>query len=160
MQTIRIALALSLALMCGACRDKGSGSSASGDGTSPPRLRTTETHEDRFQIGKTAAADGTVKLDTNKFTAGDPIYISFVIRNAPPDASAKVIWKRIDGDVLMGEDQKPLPPSGFVSFAVKDTSAWPPGAYRLVKMVGTNASSATPTPWKGLGTMDLTISSR
>src|SRR6266511_596653 len=150
---IRTGLALSLALICSACGGKGS----SGGGSSQPRSNNPDTHEDRFQIGKTAAADGKVTIDTDKFTAGDPIHISFVVRNAPAGASARVIWKRIDGDVRMGEEQKPLPSSGFVWFAVKDTSAWPPGAYRVEKMFGRNANAAQ-TSWKGIGSKNLTIS--
>jgi hypothetical protein len=155
MKTISVALTLSLALMFGGCRGK-AGQSASGDGGPPPRSNNPDTYEDRFQIGKTATADGKVTAETDKFTAGEPIHISFVVRNAPASASAKVIWKRIDGNITMGEDQKSLPSSGFVWFAVKDTSAWPPGAYRVEKLFGGN----TPTQWKGLGTKDLTISPR
>jgi hypothetical protein len=160
MQSIRVAVALSLALIFGACRGKAPGPSASGDGGPPPRSSNRETYEDRFQIGRTATADGIVTAETDKFTAGDPIHIVFVVRNAPAGASAKVIWKRIDGNVSMGEEQKPLPSSGFVWFAVKDTSAWPPGAYRVEKLFSREASSTTPTQWKGLGTKDLTISPR
>ncbi len=157
MKTIRAAFAFSLALMCGACGGKGSGRSASGEASSQPRSKSTETYEDRFRIGKATSADGTATSETDKFAAGEPIYISFVIRNAPAGASAKVIWRRLDGNVLMAEEQKPLPPSGFVSFAVKDTSAWPPGAYRLEKMFGRNANAAQ-TSWKGIGSKNLTIS--
>jgi hypothetical protein len=160
MKTIMTALALFLALLCGACGGKGSGSSASGDASSAPRSNNPDTYEDKFQIGRTAAADGKVTAETDKFTAGDPIHIAFVVRNAPSGASARVIWKRIDGDVRMGEEQKPLSSGGFVWFAVKDTSSWPPGAYRVEKMFGREASSTTPTTWKGLGTKDLTISPR
>ena len=105
-------------------------------------------------------ADGKVTAETDKFTAGDTIHIAFVVRNAPARASAKVIWKRLDGNVSMGEEQKSLPSSGFVWFAVKDTSAWPPGVYRVEKLFGREASSSTPIQWKGLGTKDLTISPR
>lgn len=160
MKTIRVALALSLALMFGGCRGKAPGPSASGDGGAPPRSNIPDTYEDRFQIGRTATADGKVTAETDKFTAGDPIHIAFVVRNAPAGAAAKVIWKRIDGKVPMGEEQKSLPSSGFVWFAVKDTSAWPPGAYRVEKLFGREASSTTPTAWKGLGIKDLTISPR
>lgn len=159
MKMIRTAFAISLVLTYGACGGKGSGPSASGDANSQRRSNT-ETYEDSFRIGKKAASDGTVTSETDKFTAGEPIYISFVIRNAPADASAKVLWKRIDGNVRMGEEQKPLSSSGFVSFAVKDTSAWPPGRYRLEKSFGRETSSGTPIPWKGIGTKDLTISPR
>lgn len=151
---VRTGLALSLLLVYGACGGKDSSGGASF------RSNNTDTYEDRFQIGKAAAADGKITIETDKFTEGDPIYISFVVRNAPTGASAKVIWKRMDGDVRMGEEQKALKSGGFVWFAVKDTSAWLPGAYRVEKMFGREASSTTPTSWKGLGTKDLTISPR
>jgi hypothetical protein len=144
---------LSLALLPG-CRQKESVSPAG----APPRSVNREIYEDQFRIGKTAGADGVAQNETNKFKTGEPIYVSFVIRNAPAGMSAKVIWKRLDGDRVMADDEKSLPSTGFVSFRVKDTSGWPPGAYRLIKMVGGGSSGATPIPWKGVGTMDLTIS--
>jgi hypothetical protein len=159
MKSIRTVSALFLALMYAGCGGKDSVPAASGVATPQPRSNNLDVGEDRFQIGKTVAADGKVLNDTDQFTAGDSIYISFVVRNAPAGTYAKVTWKRIDGDVKMGEEQKTLPAGGFVSFAVKDTSTWPPGRYRVEKWFGREASGATP-PWTGLGTKDLTISRR
>jgi hypothetical protein len=170
-RTIRTVLALSLALTYAACRPKESGPAApseasspkasgpaSSDASAPPPAKT-EPAEDRFQIGKTAAEDGKVLSDSDQFTAGDPIYISFVVRNAPAGAQARVTWKRIDGDVKMGEEQKPLGPGGFVSFSVKSTSSWRPGKYRVEKWLAQEASGSPPSP-RWLGIKDLTISPR
>jgi len=160
MKTFRAAFTLFLLLSSAACREKGAGQSGSGGASAPRRPRSTEVYEDKFRIGKTAAPDGAVITEADKFTAGEPIYISFVIQNAPTGASARVVWKRIDGDVPMGEEQKPLQSNGFVSFAVKDTSAWQPGAYRVDKSLGSVSSGPSPTPWKVIGSKDLTISPR
>ena len=156
MKTLRIALFLCLALSS-ACRGKGSGPSAAGDARSKPSRSTNETYEDAFRIGRKAAADGQVTAETNKIPVGEPIYISFVVRNAPSGSFVKVEWKRIEGDVLMAEEQKALPSDGFVAFQVKDTSAWAPGPYRLVKLLGSQVSNGAPISWRGIGTMDLAI---
>lgn len=171
MRTTRTVSAFSLALMFAACGRREPAPSVPGDAS--PRKESapasseasaqppvnTEPAEDRFQIGKTAAEDGKVLSDSDQFTAGDPIYISFVVRNAPAGAFARVTWKRIDGDVKMGEEQKPLGPGGFVSFAVKSTSSWRPGKYRVEKWLGQEAPGTPPSP-KWLGIKDLTISPR
>ena len=174
MRTIKTLSALFLVLMYADCGGKGSGpsassastastaspaSTASGDAAVSPRAISLEVGEDRFQIGKTVEADGKVLNDTDQFVAGDPIYISFVVKNAPAGAFARVIWKRIDGDVKISEEQKPLAQGGFVSFAVKSTAGWAPGKYRVEKWYGLEASGTKP-PWKGLGAKDLTISPR
>ena len=155
---VRTAFVLSLSLACAGCGGKGSDASASGGRGS--RQNNPDPYEDQFRIGTAAAPDGLVLKETNQFAAGAPIYVSFVVRNVPAGMAAKVLWKRLDGDRVVGDDEKTLGPGGFVSFAMKDTSGWPPGSYRLVKMIGGGPSTATPTPWRAIGTMDFTISPR
>ena len=156
MKQIRAVLAVSLLLACVACKAREPQPAAAGGETSRPSTRGGETYEDKFQIGKTAGANGKVALETDRFTAGDSIHISFVVGNLPAGTPVKATWKRIDGDATVSEEQKPLPDSGFITFLVKDTSTWKPGAYRLVKTYESKASGAS--AWKWLGTKDLTIS--
>ena len=164
MKIASFVMAVSLIVLSAGCGGKekaspapaGGGEKASGSG-SGSRAPNPDVFEDKFRIGKSAAADGVVGNETNKFTAGDPIYVSFVVRNAPSDASAKVVWKRLDGDKTMAEEQKKLSSEGFVSFAAKDTGSWPAGSYRLLKMVSPAAPGAA---WRTIGTMDFSISAR
>src|SRR5438093_10464975 len=108
MKPFRAAFTLFLLLSSAACREKGAGQSGSGGASAPRRPRSTEVYDDKFRIGKTAAPDGAVITEADKFTPGVPIYISFVIHNAPTGASAREVWKRIDGDEHMGRERKPL----------------------------------------------------
>lgn len=149
-------LALAFAAALTGCGGKESAApTADGDASSPPRASSTEMYEDKFRIGKAAGSDGTVSTEGDKFVPGDPIFVSFVVRNPPKDAAVKVVWTRIDDNAKVGEEEKPLPSNGFVAFGVKDTSAWKPGNYRLMKML--NREPANAATWGALGSKDFTV---
>jgi hypothetical protein len=109
---------------------------------------------DRFRIGRTYAADGSVTDETDTFSQGETILISFELKGAPPGAVAKVVWTTDGGKKILGEEQKtPASETGLVSFSAKETAAWPAGEYYVLMQVG----DGTGKSFSGLGGKDFRI---
>jgi len=89
-------------------------------------------------LGHQVGADGTIAGDQkgNRFTGGQPVFVSFMIGKAPAGTPVTVDWYGSNGPQL-GSDQKMVSRGESVmTFNAKDTSAWAPGDYHVDISVG------------------------
>src|SRR5262245_893688 len=77
-KSMAIALAVALTLGAGAvgCGEKNPGETSDSGKTGP--------YMTKFRIGRAVAPDRTVAVETDSFGQGDPIFISFEVKNVPP----------------------------------------------------------------------------
>jgi hypothetical protein len=108
-------LAITLILALGATA-VGCGEKTTGEG---PLSKATGPYMTKFRIGRAVASDRTVTVETGSFGQGDPIYISFEVKNVPPKSSAKVVWSDSSGRKISEEQKQIASGSGAVSFELK-----------------------------------------
>jgi len=103
--------------------DKAAGSaSASGSRDASPGMA-------KFRIGPAAATDGVVTIEADSFHQGDPIHISYEVKNVPSKSQARVVWSD-SSKKKISEEQKPLTSgTGAVSFEMKGAKDLPAGDY-------------------------------
>jgi hypothetical protein len=87
-------------------------------------------HIDNYRIGRSVARDGTAQSETNTYSVGDRIYMSFVVKNGPSSAPVQLVFSSLPDKRKMAELEKTTSRKGFVSFELKDTR-WPAGTYRV-----------------------------
>ncbi len=139
-----MAIALTLALGAGAvgCGEKTTG------GGAPESVRT-GIYMTKFRIGHTVAPDRTVTVETDSFGQGDPIYVSFEVKNVPAKSVARVVWSDSSNKKL-SEEQKPLASgTGAVSFEWKGARDLPIGSYYAQFFYG--SPGEVPEKWTNLG---------
>jgi len=137
-----IALAVALTLGAGAvgCGEKNPGETSDSGKTGP--------YMTKFRIGRAVAPDRTVAVETDSFGQGDPIYISFEVKNVPPKSVARVVWSDSSNQKL-SEEQKPLASgTGAVSFEMKGARDLPIGSYYVQFFYG---EPGDPGKWSNLG---------
>jgi hypothetical protein len=99
-----------------------------------------------------------VTTEKSVFNQGEPVYVSFIVQNAPSGAKARAVWTSLaKGGAKVSEEEKPLPQNGFVAFSLADTSQLEPGDYRLMKQLIDPSRPAVPT---NLGSADFKIQPR
>jgi hypothetical protein len=137
--TLMVILASGASLGCGEKRAGGGAVEPAGSGP----LMT------RFRIGRAVSRDQTVTIETDSFGQGDPIYVSFEVKNVPPKSVAKAVWKNSSQQKL-SEEQKPLAPgNGAVSFEMKGARDLPIGIYSVEFFYGDPGE--VPEKWSNLG---------
>jgi len=89
-------------------------------------------------LGHQLGADGTIAGDQkgNHFTAGQPLFVSFMIGKAPVGTPVTLDWSG-PSNAQVGTDQKVVSHGESVmTFSAKDTSGWAPGDYHVDISVG------------------------
>ncbi len=131
------------------------GCSRGGSEAAGPRPRSKDLYEDAFRLGGTTSADGRVTTEKSVFNQGEPVYVSFIVQNAPSGAKARAVWTNLaKGGAKVAEEDKALPGNGFVAFSLADTSQLEPGDYRLLKQL---IDPARPGVQTNLGSADFKI---
>jgi hypothetical protein len=138
-------LAITLILALGAsavgCGEKTTG------GASPSEA--TGASVTRFRIGRAVASDGTVTVETDSFGQGDPIYISFGVKNVPPKSQVKVVWSDSSKRKISEEQKQLAPATGLVSFEMKGAAGLAIGDYAVEFYYGD--PGVAPEKWLSLG---------
>ncbi len=107
------------------------------------------TYLTKFRIGRSVAPDRSVTIETDSFGQGDPVYISFEVKKAPPKPQAKVVWSDSSRRKI-SEEQKEIPSgNGAVSFELKNAAGLAMGD-DLVEFFRGDSGEA-PEKWSGLG---------
>jgi len=144
-------MAMTLILAVGAsflgCGEKTTGG-ASDSGPSGP-------HVAKFKIGPVVASGGIVTIETDSFRRGDPISISFEVRNPPPKSHARVVWSDSSKRKISEEQKQPASGTGAVSFQMKGAPDLGVGDY-LVELFYGDPDPA-PGKWTSLGTKSFRV---
>lgn len=88
---------------------------------------------DHVSIGRAVDPRGAVPPDRQgtDFAAGDVVYVSMAVGDAPPDAAVHVVFYGADGGKV-AEDEKKVPAqASYLYFDSGDTRNWEPGTYRV-----------------------------
>jgi hypothetical protein len=103
------------------------GSATQGPATQAPALRSP--FVSLYRIGRSQAPDGSTTGETDMFAAGETVYMSFTVKNAPSDAKVRLVFSTLPDNRKVAELES-TSTNGFVSFGMKDTKSWAPGTYR------------------------------
>src|SRR5258708_3262933 len=97
-------------------------------------------------IGHLVGADGTIAGDQkgNHFTAGQPVFVSFMIGKAPARTPVTIEWSGPNNQALASDQKLLSRGESTMSFSSKDTSAWPPGDYHVDISVGAHTVGTDP----------------
>ena len=89
-------------------------------------------------LGHQVGADGTIAGDQkgNLFTAGQPVFISFMIGKAPAGTPVTVDWYGPNNQQLGNEPKVVSRGESVMTASAKDTTAWAPGDYHVDVSVG------------------------
>src|SRR5258708_4175089 len=89
-------------------------------------------------LGHQVGADGTIAGDQkgNHFTAGQPVFISFMIGKAPAGTPVTVDWGGPSNQQLASDQKMVSRGESVMTFDAKNTSAWTPGDYHVDISVG------------------------
>ncbi|HYL05718.1 MAG TPA: hypothetical protein VE075_06745 [Thermoanaerobaculia bacterium] len=89
-------------------------------------------------IGHQVGADGTIAGDQkgNNFTAGQPVFVAFMIGKAPAGTPVTIAWYGPNGQQIASDQKLVSRGESTMSFSSKDTSAWGPGDYHVDISVG------------------------
>src|ERR1700693_1208181 len=105
------------------CGEKTTGEAADSGPSGP--------HVAKFKIGAVVASGGIVTIETDSFRQGDPISISFEVKNPPPKSQARVVWSDSSKRKISEEEKQPASGTGAVSFQMKGApdlgAGGPPG---------------------------------
>ena len=112
----------------------------------------------KFRIGRVVGSDRTVTLETDSFSQGDPIYISFEVKNVPSTSQAKVVWSD-SSKKKMSEEQKQLAAgTGAATFEMKGAAGLATGDYSVEFFY--RDPSETPEKWWSLGSHPIRVGPR
>jgi hypothetical protein len=89
-------------------------------------------------LGHQVGADGTIAGDQkgNRFTAGQPVFVSFMIGKAPAGTPVTVDWYGPNNQQVGSEPKVVSRGESAMTSSAKDTSAWAPGDYHVDVSVG------------------------
>jgi len=99
-----------------------------------PHASGTKPWLDDIRLGRAVGPDGGVPGpgEAKEFTAGETVYVSMAVEDAPADASVHVVYRDAAG-ATVSEDAKKVPAgAGHLYFDSGDTTGWPAGTYRVV----------------------------
>lgn len=147
MKRMTIALILAVGASALGCGEKTTGG-GSDSGASGP-------HVAKFKIGHAAPSDGVVTVETDTFRQGDPISISFEVKNLPPKSQARVVWNDSSKRKISEENKQPASGTGAVSFQMKGAPDLEVGDY-LVELFYGDPDPA-PGKWTSLGTKSIRV---
>ena len=147
MRHMAMALILVIGASALACGEKTTGGAADSGGGTGPRVA-------KFRIGQAVAPDGIVTLETDSFHQGDPVYVSFEVKNLPTKSPARVVWSG-PGKKMISEEEKPISDKGAVSFQMKAAPDLEVGDYIVELFCGD--TGAAPGKWTSLGTKGFRI---
>lgn len=88
---------------------------------------------DEVSIGRAVDPQGAVppEGEGTEFAAGEVVYVSMAVGDAPPDAAVHVVFYGADGGKV-AEDEKKVPAeASYLYFDSGDTRGWEPGGYRV-----------------------------
>jgi len=111
----------------------------------------------KFRIGRSAASDGIVTIETDSFGQGDPVYVSFEIKNLPAKSQAKVVWSDSSKMKISEEQKQPASGSNAVSFQMKAAADLAMGDYIVDLFCGDPGSSAK---WTWLGSKSFKVGAK
>jgi hypothetical protein len=94
---------------------------------------------DQSILGADLGADGKVKTESDTFRAGQPIYLTMVLRESPPGLQTRAQWRDAKEKVLYA-DQKNMNGAKVVTFTLKETKL-KPGPYHVVGYWGGNIAA-------------------
>lgn len=83
-----------------------------------------------YRIGRSLAPDGSATNETDVYTPGETVHMSFVVKNAPPDAKVRLVFSTLPDNRRVADLERSTAKNGFVSFELKDTISWSLGTYR------------------------------
>src|SRR5437870_1196584 len=73
----------------------------------------------KFRIGRPGASGQPIAIETDYFGQGDPISVSFEVKNVPPKSLVRALWSDSSGRKMFEERKQPEPGTGAVSFEMK-----------------------------------------
>jgi hypothetical protein len=94
---------------------------------------------DQSLLGADLGPDGKVKTEVDSFLAGQPIYLTMVLRESPPGLQTRAQWRDAKEKVLYA-DQKHMNGGKVVTFTLKDAKL-KPGLYHVVGYWGGNIAA-------------------
>jgi hypothetical protein len=94
---------------------------------------------DQSLLGADLGPDGKVKTEGDTFRAGQPIYLTMVLRESPPGLQTRAQWRDAKEKVLYA-DQKNMNGGKVVTFTLKETKL-KPGRYHVVGYWGGNIAA-------------------
>lgn len=148
MKPLAIALVLVLGASALGCGEKSTGG-ASESGASGP-------HVTKFRIGRGATSDGIVTVETDSFHQGDPIYVSFEVKNVPSKFQARVVWSD-SSKRKISEEEKQAGSGSTVSFQIKGAADLVMGDYLVELFYG---EPGTPVKWTWLGSKNFRVAQK
>jgi hypothetical protein len=92
-----------------------------------------ETWLNDVSIGRAVDPQGAVPAESEatEFAAGDVVYVSMAVGDAPADAAVHVVFYGAGGEKV-AEDEKKVPAEArYLYFDSGDTRNWEPGTYRV-----------------------------
>jgi len=104
---------------------QGGGESSKHGGGSQPEIRV-----EKYRIGKTVASDGSATMETDTYSPGDSIYMSFEVKGVPSGSPVQIAFSALPDNRKMAELQAKTTKNGFVSYHLSGTR-WPAGQYRV-----------------------------
>lgn len=99
---------------------------------------TAQYYIDDVKVGNGMGTDGLIGTDmtTDLFTAGQPIYLTMKVNDAPATAGVKVVWYG-PNDTKINEESKSIAlGSKTLSFEAPNTSKWAIGGYHAEVWIG------------------------
>jgi hypothetical protein len=94
---------------------------------------------DHALLGSQLGPDGTVAKESESVAAGQPIYLTMVLRESPPGLQTSAVWTTIDKKPLRTE-RKVMNGAKVATFGWKDPKM-KPGRYRVVGYWGGNIAT-------------------
>lgn len=109
---------------------------ASGDSaseTGAPHAVEAESWLDEVSVGRAVDPQGAIPAESlgSEFAAGEVVYVSMAVGDAPADAAVHAVFYGAAGDKV-AEDEKKVPADArYLYFDSGDTRNWEPGTYRV-----------------------------
>ena len=137
---------LVLVIGCNPSREAGPGKSGATTGTIPSDARNAKVDSvihllpqfiDQSLLGADLGTDGKVKTESDTFRAGQPIYLTMVLRESPPGLQTRAQWRDAKEKVIYA-DKKNMNGAKMVTFTLKETK---PGRYHVVGYWGGNIAA-------------------
>jgi hypothetical protein len=141
-----VALCAVALIACQKSEGPASNSGASGAGK-PSDLRNAKVSEviqpapqfiDHALLGSDVGPDGAVTKESDKFAAGQPVYLTMIFRESPPGLQAGAVWTTIDKQPVTTE-RKEMNGSKVATFALSGKVK--PGRYKVVGYWGGNIAA-------------------
>ncbi|MGK2856025.1 MAG: hypothetical protein ACSLFQ_02335 [Thermoanaerobaculia bacterium] len=99
---------------------------------------TAQSYIDDVKVGNALGTDGLIGIDktTDMFTAGQPIYLTMTVNDAPATAAVKVVWYGPNDTKITEESKSIAVGAKTLSFEAPSTSSWAIGGYHAEVWIG------------------------